>query len=237
MRPSTDRTFVIATSNPGKRREFEQLLGDFFEPNWQIYDRTDYPGRLHEVVESAETFEGNAIKKAVETADQTGCCALADDSGLQVDALDGAPGVRSARFAGEDATDEQNNRLLIERLKGVARDQRSAQFVAVVALALPDNAVADALMGRIGLERDKIDANPADAPGRPAQMNGQVVVWFRGQLEGEILEAPRGQKGFGYDPLFYVPQLGGSAAEMTLEEKNRFSHRAAAVDQLVQFFS
>lgn len=234
--PDPDSTFLVATSNPGKRREFERLLGDFIEPDWDVFDRPGFPRSLDEIEETAETFEGNAVKKAVESAAQTGCTALADDSGLEVDALDGAPGVHSSRFAGPDATDEQNNRLLISKLEGVDDQDRTARFVAVLALALPDNRVADELLARAGIERKVVEQNIPDEEATPGAVDDRVVVWFRGTLEGRITEEPGGEGGFGYDPYFWVPEYGCRAAQLSVEQKNRISHRSRAVDKLLGFF-
>lgn len=234
-KPDPDRSFIIATGNPGKRREFERLLATFVSPEWDIYDRSGYVEPLEEIEETAETFRGNAIKKAVETSRQTGLCALADDSGLEVDALDGAPGVYSARFAGEDATDDENNRLLVSKLRGVPSDQRSARFVCVIALALPDNDVADQILSRQGIERDAVaSSRPAEAE-TPGIVRDRVVVWFRGGVEGKIVDEPAGDRGFGYDPHFFVPDEGQTFAQMPTEHKNRISHRADAAQKLVQW--
>ena len=224
--------FVIATGNPGKRREFERLLKDFFADHWQIFDRTDFPEPLDEVVEDADTFRGNAIKKAVETARQTGCCALADDSGLEVDALDGAPGVRSARFAGADATDEDNNQLLVERLEEVPEADRTARFVCVLALAVVDDEVGREILERFDLSFSHVASKAPDNEGEPGRVGDCVVVWFRGTVDGRIVSEPTGAGGFGYDPHFYVPELGKTFAELPVEHKNRISHRADAVDKL-----
>jgi len=147
------------------------------------------------VVEDGDTFEANAVKKAREAARAAGCDALADDSGLCVAALDGAPGVYSARYAGEHATDEENNAKLLAALDGV--EDRRAKFVSVVALA-----------------------------------SGDAVTTARGEVEGVIAHAPSGSGGFGYDPLFFVPELGQTFAEIPAEVKNTLSHRARALAAL-----
>lgn len=231
-----DQALVIATGNPGKRREFAQLLDDFLLPKWEIYDRQSFPRSLQDVEETGTTFRENAVKKAMETAAQTGCCALADDSGLEVDALGGAPGVRSARFAGEEATDEDNNDALLGKLQGVSDPQRRARFVSVICLALPDNQVARQILARRGLIRSEVE--PA-APRGEAQLvcvGDVIVIWFGGELEGRITTEPAGDEGFGYDPYFFAPQLNKTLAEASMEEKNGISHRAKAVAKLVQFF-
>jgi XTP/dITP diphosphohydrolase len=151
------------------------------------------------LVEDESTFEGNALAKARQAAAATGLPALADDSGLEVDALSGAPGVHSARYAGEPSDDARNNAKLLSALTGVSPDQRSARYRCVAAFIDPTS-------GR--------------------------TLTAAGSCEGIILEAPRGQGGFGYDPLFLVPSLGRSMAEIDLAEKNRLSHRAAAFRSL-----
>ena len=142
--------------------------------------------------ETGATFVENAMLKAVYYSKHCTELLFAEDSGLEVDALDGAPGVYSARFAGETATDEQNNRLLLARMDGIAG--RRARFVSTIALARA----------------------------------GQVIETFTGVVEGEILTAPRGTNGFGYDPLFYYPPFGCSFGEATLEQKMSVSHRSQA---------
>lgn len=148
-----------------------------------------------EVIEDGETFEANAIKKAREIAKYTGLPALADDSGLVVDALNGAPGVYSARYAGEDATDETNNAKLVENLRGIPAKQRTAHFCCAMALATPD--------GRVQTTE---------------------ATW-----KGRILTTPRGENGFGYDPLFFIPTHNCTSAELSSGKKNRISHRGQAL--------
>ena len=145
--------------------------------------------------EDADSFEGNARKKALHYARLTDLWALADDSGLQVDALAGEPGVHSARYAGEACSDAANNAKLLEKLRGVPAERRTARFRCVLALA-----------------------NPAE-----------VVATASGTLEGLIVDEPRGHNGFGYDPHFFVPELGQTVAEMPPEQKNRISHRGRAL--------
>lgn len=150
-----------------------------------------------EVVEDGATCEANATKKAVEIARFTGLPTVADDTGLEVDALGGRPGVFAARYAGADATYEDNWGKLLRELEGVPQDNRRARFITVAAIALP---------------------------------NGRVET-ARGVLEGRISEQPVGAKGFGYDPVFWVPELGKTLAELTPEQKNQISHRAKAFRQ------
>jgi len=181
---------LLATRNPDKVRELAALLGDL-----GIHLRTlaDFPA-APEVKEDGATCEANARKKAMEIASATGVPSVADDTGLEVDALGGRPGVFAARYAGEGATYEDNCRKLLKELNGVPPARRTARFITVAALALPGG-------------------------------HCRVVT---GTLVGLIAEACAGSGGFGYDPLFFVPELGRTLAELTAEEKNRISHRAHA---------
>jgi XTP/dITP diphosphohydrolase len=181
---------VLATRNRHKGEELAALLGDL---PIRIRTLADFP-HAPEVVEDGTTCEANAIKKATEIARATGLPAVADDTGLEVDALDGRPGVYAARYAGEQATYADNCRKLLQELSGVPREQRTARFLTVAALAGPD---------------------------------GTVRV-TQGALDGVITEQPRGGQGFGYDPVFFVPALGRTLAELSPAEKNAISHRAAA---------
>ena len=133
------KTLIIATGNPGKLEEIRQILG----PRIELKSLADFP-HLPDIVEDGETFEANAVKKAMAVARHTGCPALGDDSGLQVDALDGAPGVFSARFAGEDATDGENNAKLLRLLEGIPKEKRTARFRCVIAVVTPDGTVRKA---------------------------------------------------------------------------------------------
>ncbi len=182
---------LIATNNQGKVKEIKAILGGFYDEIVSLKDA----GISLEVVEDGDSFEANAIKKAREAADLAGCDALADDSGLCVDALGGAPGIYSARYAGDDATDEQNNEKLLHALHDI--ENRSARFVSVVAL-----------------------------------VSGGNVTTARGEVCGVIAHAPSGGGGFGYDPLFFVPELGQTFAEISAERKNGLSHRARALSAL-----
>ncbi|MCH7615921.1 MAG: XTP/dITP diphosphatase [Nitrospinae bacterium] len=182
---------VLATGNPDKQKEIVALLGDLpitirtlneFEP-------------LPPIIEDGETCEANAIKKATVIANHTGLLALADDTGLAVDALGGRPGVYAARYAGEHATYQDNCRKLLEELQGVPVGKRAARFLTVIALAEPTDSV-------------------------------DVV---EGVLDGTIAETVSGTDGFGYDPVFFVPELGKTLAQITLEEKNQISHRGRAL--------
>ncbi|HLK17550.1 MAG TPA: RdgB/HAM1 family non-canonical purine NTP pyrophosphatase [Bryobacteraceae bacterium] len=180
-----------ATTNPGKLREFRLALAGRF-------DVEALPG-LAEIMppeETGATFEENAGLKALYYSKYSSEYLFVDDSGLEVDALGGAPGVYSARFAGTDAGDAANNRLLLERMQGV--QNRTARFVCVVAL------------GRAG----------------------KLIGTFRGEVAGLITDEPRGQNGFGYDPLFFYPPFGCTFGEAPLDRKMDVSHRAAALRQL-----
>jgi XTP/dITP diphosphohydrolase len=183
---------VFATRNRGKLVELRELL-----PGIEVVSAIDV--RAPDVIEDATTFVGNAIKKAREVSAATGLPALADDSGLEVDALGGAPGVYSARYAGEPADDAANNAKLLAALAGVPAAGRTARFCA--ALALCD--VRGAL--------------------------GDRAITAEGTCEGVILDAPRGTGGFGYDPLFFAPELGQTFAEAGVGSKSELSHRARAM--------
>ena len=184
---------LLATGNPDKGAEMARLLGGL---PLILRTRADFPD-LPEVVEDADTFAGNAIKKAAELSAATGMLALGDDSGLCVDALDGAPGVYSARYAGEDCSYADNNAKLVAALKDTAEAERSAHFVCVVAIVGPNLA----------------------------------PVTFEGTCDGLITEAPEGAAGFGYDPVFLIPENGRTFGQMTVDEKARISHRARAFAQ------
>jgi XTP/dITP diphosphohydrolase len=184
------RELVLATRNRHKGEELAALLGDL---GIRIRTLDEFPS-TPEVEEDGLTCEANAIKKATEIARATGLTAVADDTGLEVDALGGRPGVYAARYAGEGATYEDNCKKLIRELSGVPHERRTARFLTVAAIV---------------------------TPGEPAQV-------AHGVLDGYITEAPAGGGGFGYDPVFYVPELGATLAEITPEQKNRISHRAKA---------
>ncbi|MCG7599631.1 XTP/dITP diphosphatase [Halomonas sp. McH1-25] len=190
------QSLVLASGNRGKLREFDELLGPL---GYAVHPQADFD--VPEVEETGLTFVENALLKAREAARVSGLPALADDSGLSVDALQGAPGIYSARYAGEPKDDEANNCKLLEALAEIPEGQRTARYWCVLVLL-----------------RHAEDPVP-----EIVQMS-----W-----EGEILAYPRGTGGFGYDPLFWVPESGMSAAELSAEEKNRLSHRGRALRQLV----
>ncbi len=188
------KELVVATRNKGKLTEIAALLDGMVAT---VRSLGEFP-EVAETVEDGETFGENALKKAREACRFTGLPAMADDSGLVVDALQGRPGVYSARFAGEGCGDAANNAKLLAELEGVPRQQRQGAFVCAVALVFPD-----------GEER-----------------------LFSGRVGGNILEQGRGAGGFGYDPLFLVNGFDRTMAELTLEEKNRISHRGQALRAL-----
>jgi len=185
-----ERSFVFATRNAGKLSEVRSLLGGRIEIR-SLDEFCDVP----EVIEDGETFRANAIKKAVVLCRHLGLPTIADDSGLEVDALGGAPGVRSARFA---ASDRARNEKLLCLMKAVPPEERTARFRCVLAVAYPD--------GR--------------------------VCTTEGSCEGVVAEDLRGDRGFGYDPVFLVPQLGKTFGEVGPEIKNAISHRAKALHGL-----
>jgi len=185
---------VLATRNRHKGEELTALLSSLGIRVRTLAEFPDAP----EVIEDGDTCEANAVKKARTIADVTGLPALADDTGLEVDALDGRPGVFAARYAGEHVTYEDNWRKLLKELAGVPRKGRQARFLTVAALALPDG----------------------------------VVEVAQGTLEGIIAEEPAGTGGFGYDPVFHVPELGKTLAELSAEQKNCISHRAKAFAEI-----
>jgi len=213
----TSRTVLSATSNPGKLRDFAGAAAPFGIAIATIPNFSSLP----EVLEDGTTFEENARKKAESySLAVPGELVLADDSGLEIDALNGAPGVHSARYAAPDlqnrdlqnnepltaqrnADDEANNARALRELKGVPEQKRTARFVCVLAVA-----------------RD-----------------GQTVHTFRGTAEGVILDAPRGKNGFGYDPLFFFPAIQKTFAQLDPEEKSRYSHRGAAFRKFLQWMN
>ena len=187
---------VIATKNPGKAREFQEMLGsDRFE--W-----ADLSAGVGDVEEMGHTFRANACLKATHYARELNAWALADDSGLVVDALDGKPGVHSARWAainGAGKGDADNNALLLRQLKDVPDEGRTARFCCVLALADP---------------------------------RGKIVLTAQDAVEGVLLRGPRGTNGFGYDPLFFIPAMGKTTAELGPEEKHAISHRGKALRRM-----
>jgi len=187
---------VVATKNPGKIQELRVLLAD---KGWEILSMDAFPS-MPSVKEDGETFVENALRKARSVAYFTGLTALADDSGLEVDALGGEPGIHSARFGGEGLRDEERSSLLLKRLEGVPPEERRARFRCVIALVTP---------------------------------RGEEYV-VEGVCEGFIAQEPRGEGGFGYDPVFYLPSHGKTMAQLPAEEKNSISHRAKALEKMAE---
>ncbi len=190
---------LIATRNPGKVAEYAEILSDL---GYRLVSLKDV-GITSEVAETGNTYAENALLKARRYATASGLITLADDSGLEVDALAGAPGVYSARYAGPEASDEERYRKLLAQLEGVPDSQRTARFRCVIAIVWPD--------GR------------------------EVVV--EGTCEGCIAHQPRGNYGFGYDPIFYLPKLGKTMAEIPPKVKNQISHRAQAARRAREWLS
>jgi XTP/dITP diphosphohydrolase len=187
---------LVATHNPGKAREYQELLADL--PLEVTYLAAE--GITTEVAETGQTLAENAILKAATYARLSGLWTWADDSGLEVDALAGAPGVYSSRYAGPAASDADRYRKLLDALAGVPWERRTARFRCVVALALP----------------------------------GEVVCTTEGTCEGVIAFGPAGNNGFGYDPVFYLPDQRATMAQLPAEVKNRISHRGRAAQAAVR---
>lgn len=188
------KKLIFATGNAGKMKEIRMILGDL---DYEILSMKE-AGVDIEIVEDGKTFEENAIIKATAVMNVTGCLTLADDSGLEVDALGGEPGVYSARYLGEDTSYDIKNKSIIDRLSGIENKNRSARFVCAIAAAFPD--------GRI--------------------------VTKRAAIEGVIAKEPCGDGGFGYDPIFFVPELGKTTAQLAPDEKNAISHRGKALEAM-----
>ena len=185
---------VFATGNQGKLREVKKILADL---NVDIVSMKE-EGIQIDVDENGTTFAENAQIKATAIGAHTDAIVLADDSGLVIDALNGEPGIYSARYLGEDTSYRIKNQNLIDRLEGVPDEKRTAHFVCAIAAALPDG----------------------------------TVLHTEGTIEGIIGYEERGENGFGYDPIFYVPKLGKTTAELTDDEKNAISHRGSAVEKM-----
>ena len=185
---------VFATGNQGKLREVKKILADL---NVDIVSMKE-EGIQIDVDENGTTFAENAQIKATAIGAHTDAIVLADDSGLVIDALNGEPGIYSARYLGEDTSYRIKNQNLIDRLEGVPDERRTARFVCAIAAALPDG----------------------------------TVLHTEGTIEGIIGYEERGENGFGYDPIFYVPKLGKTTAELTDDEKNAISHRGSALEKM-----
>ena len=195
MKQISENVIVMASHNQHKIKEIEAITKKFGMP---VISRDEAGVPPVEIIEDGETFEENSFKKANEIMKLCGRITLADDSGLEVDYLDGAPGVYSARFAGEDGNDAKNNEKLLKLLDGAAPEARTARFVSVITMVYPDG----------------------------------TVLTARGECPGRILEAPAGENGFGYDPLFVPDGCDVTFAQLGAEEKNRISHQAKALEKL-----
>lgn len=185
---------IIATKNPGKAREFEHI---FASRGIEVKTLLDFP-EIPEIEETGTTFEENAILKAEAISQALGKMVIGDDSGLMVDALEGRPGIYSARYAGEPKNDQNNTDKVLEELNNVPEEKRTARFYCALAVSIP------------GKETKTVSAS----------------------CEGQILKERRGTNGFGYDPVFYVPEKGVAMAELSSDEKNKISHRANALKKL-----
>lgn len=189
------KTIIAASSNAHKIKEIQAIMKKF---GMTVIPRNEAGVPDFEIEEDGETFEENSLKKASEIMKATGKTTIADDSGLMVDYLGGAPGVYSARFAGEECDDTKNNEKLLKLLKGIPAKSRGAKFVSVITLIFAD---------------------------------GNTIV-ARGECKGRIIEAPTGENGFGYDPLFVPEGYNKTFAQLSEDEKNSISHRAKALEKL-----
>jgi len=188
------KKIIIATGNKGKAKEFESMFAPL---GYQVLTLHDLEGAV-DVEETGSTFEENAILKAESLCEQFQTMVIADDSGLMIDALNGRPGVYSARYAGEEKSDDANMKKVLEELKDVPKEQRTARFYCALAVARP----------------------------------GEETLTVSGTVEGYIQSERQGEYGFGYDPIFYVPSLKKTMAQLRPEEKNAISHRANALATL-----
>lgn len=193
------KRIIFATTNEGKMREIRMILTDI---GYEVVSLKE-AGLSPEMVENGTTFEENALIKARTIMNLTGEMAMADDSGLEVDYLDKAPGIYSARFLGEDTSYDIKNNYILDKLMGVKMEERTARFVCAIALVWPD--------GR--------------------------EVTKTATIEGIIGDKIAGENGFGYDPIFYVPEFQCTTAELTLEQKNQISHRAKALNEIKKVLS
>ena len=189
-----EKKIIFATGNEGKMREVRMILAGMGMTVVSMKEA----GVRADIVEDGKTFEENAVIKAKAVMEVTGQIAMADDSGLVIDYLNGEPGIYSARYMGEDTSYDIKNQNLIDRLEGVAEEKRTARFVCAIACALPDG----------------------------------TVLTSEGTMEGIIGYESRGKNGFGYDPVFYLPEYGCSSAELTPEKKNELSHRGKALRKM-----
>ncbi|WP_078545257.1 XTP/dITP diphosphatase [Litchfieldia alkalitelluris] len=188
------KDLIIATKNKGKVRDFKEL---FSSKGFTVKSLLDFP-ELADVDETGKTFIENAALKAEQISKELDCIVIADDSGLSIDALNGDPGVYSARYAGEHKSDADNIKKVLKQLEGVPEDKRNARFHCALALTIPE---------------------------------GETHI-VEGTCEGMIAFEQKGEHGFGYDPIFYIPELNKTMAQLTSEEKNKISHRANALKKL-----
>lgn len=186
-----EKRIVFATGNEGKMKEIRMILADIGVPVVSMKEA----GIVEKIEENGTTFEQNATIKARRVMELTGEMAMADDSGLEIDYFDGAPGIYSARFMGEDTPYEVKNSSIIEKMRDAGEEERTARFVCAIACAMPDG----------------------------------TVLSSRGVMEGRIAHEIKGENGFGYDPIFYLPECGCTSAEITPEKKNELSHRGKAL--------
>lgn len=191
------KKLIIATGNKKKAEEIKDIMS---LSDYEVVSMADFENKP-QIIEDGETFEANAVKKAVEISLFYDAMVIADDSGLEVEALGGEPGVYSARYCGRHGDDRANNDKLLHMMKGVAKEQRAARFVCVAAVA----------------------------------QKGQLLNTFRGELSGAITEALSGENGFGYDPVFFLPEFNRTVAQLTAPEKNRISHRYKAFVAVAEF--
>lgn len=195
----TNKTIIIATKNEGKAKEFVKMFKDY---GYEVKTLLDFPD-IPDIPETGSTFKENAFQKASAISERLNTIVLADDSGLEVEALNGQPGIYSARFAGEHGNDKKNNEKLMNELKETPKDKREANFHCSLVLVGPNK-------------------NPL-----------HVI----GEVDGYILDEPRGTHGFGYDPIFYLPEKEKTMAELDDQEKNKTSHRAIAIEKLKDYLN
>lgn len=190
---------IFATGNQGKMDEIREIMSEFIAKHDIEMLSLKEAGIKVDIVEDGDTFEANAMIKASEIADITNSIVLADDSGLEVDYLDKAPGIYSARFLGEDTSYTVKNHYILDKLEDAVEDERSARFICAIACVFPD---------------------------------GKTLM-TRGTIEGLIAHDIMGINGFGYDPIFYVPELGVTTAELPADKKNKISHRGIALTKMM----
>jgi len=193
-----DQCIIFATKNEGKMKEVREILSDL---PYRVQSMEE-AGIDIDVVEDGDTFEANAIKKAREICEVSQSIVLADDSGLEIDFFDQAPGVYSARYLGKDTPYSEKNAIILNRMKKVSEEERTARFVCAIAVAFPD---------------------------------GRTHV-VRGTIEGIIGYESKGDNGFGYDPIFYVPEYGMTTSEMPSDLKNQLSHRGKALRKMKELY-